>query len=185
MAFEKSAAAPATWGAAIDVPCMTVEPESYRWLADLMPTPGAQVVARAVVGEVGVVVGARGGSHGDRGGHSCRAVVATRGRSLPAATTTVIPSRISPITASSSIGEAEPPRLMFTTAGTPWRWSSMTQLMPSMMTQDGAEPLQSRALTGTMSTDFATPHLVPPIVPATCVPCPAQSWIPVPSPKSK
>ena len=45
-------------------------------------------------------------------------------------------------------------------------------------------PAQSSTFTGTIDTPFATPHVVPPIVPATWVPWPWQSFAPVPSPKS-
>src|ERR1043165_3222222 len=88
---------------------------------------------------------------------------------LPAATATVTPSATTACTAASSAADAGPPRLKLATAGTPAAWSAITQLSPAMTADVEVLPEQSKTLTGTRSTDLATPYVVPPIVPATCV----------------
>ena len=57
-------------------------------------------------------------------------------------------------------------------------------MIPATTSDVEPDPLQSSTFTGTIDTPFATPHVVPPIVPATWVPWPSQSFAPVPSPKS-
>ena len=77
--------------------------------------------------------------------------------SLPEATTTVTPSVIRFLTAASKSELAEPPRLRFATAGSPAWWFEITQLMPAMTEESDPDPWQSRTLTGTSVTLFATP----------------------------
>src|SRR5262245_1890652 len=74
-----------------------------------------------------------------------------------------------------------PPRLMFATAGCPARWLPVTQFTPAMTCAYVPEPLQLSTRTAVRLTDFATPYVVPPIVPDTCVPWPLQSSADPPS----
>ena len=76
-------------------------------------------------------------------------------------------------TAVSRLTLAGPPRLMFATAGL--IALAATQLIPAITWEFVPEPPQSRTRTATRVTLFATPTVLPPIVPATCVPCPWQS----------
>jgi ABC-type molybdate transport system permease subunit len=64
-------------------------------------------------------------------------------------------------------------RLIFTTAGL--AWLPVTQLTPAAIVEAVPLPEQSRARTAYSETFLATPYVLPPIVPATCVPCPLQS----------
>ena len=68
---------------------------------------------------------------------------------------------------------------MLATAGEPWFW--VTQSTPAMTPAFEPEPEQSRTRTAWSVTCFAMPYVVPPTVPATCVPCPLQSLVPFPS----
>ena len=72
---------------------------------------------------------------------------------------------------------APPPRLMLATAGCPAWWSPVTQSIPATTCEVRPLPRQSSTFTATRLTDLATPYLVPPMVPATCVPWPLQSSI--------
>ena len=65
---------------------------------------------------------------------------------------------------------------MLATAGAPAAWSAVTQSTPAITPLMVPEPLQSRTRTATRSTFLATPYVVPPTIPATCVPWPWQSW---------
>src|SRR5688500_11570547 len=69
---------------------------------------------------------------------------------------------------------------MFATAG--FTRLAVTQLMPLMTPDVDPDPLQLRTRTPRIRTAFATPHFVPPIVPATWVPWPLQSLPLRPSP---
>src|SRR4051812_35955374 len=64
---------------------------------------------------------------------------------------------------------------MLATAGWPAECCAVTQLMPAMTPELVPEPLQLRTRTATIDTLLATPQVLPPIVPATCVPWPLQS----------
>src|SRR5207253_9489863 len=92
---------------------------------------------------------------------------------LPAATVKTMPELTAPATASFSAFETPPPRERFATAGL--TAFCATQLTPAMTADVEPEPLQSSTRTATSDTPFATPYVEPPIVPATCVPCPLQS----------
>jgi hypothetical protein len=54
-------------------------------------------------------------------------------------------------------------------------WLYVTQSTAAMMVEYVPDPAQSRARTEYSVTPFATPTVVPPIVPAMCVLCPLQS----------
>ncbi len=101
-------------------------------------------------------------------------------KSLPAATVYGMPASIDLLTAlfSAPLGPLLP-RLMLATAST--GATSVTQSTPSITPAFEPEPPQSRTRTATRSTSLATPHFAPPTVPATCVPCPLQSFVPLPS----
>ena len=62
---------------------------------------------------------------------------------------------------------------MLATAG--GRACAVTQSMPAMIAEYDPLPPQSSTRTATSLTSLATPYVEPPIVPATCVPCPLQS----------
>ena len=72
-----------------------------------------------------------------------------------------------------------PPRLMFATAGL--TWFCVTQSTPAMTPAFEPEPEQLSTRTAWSVTCLATPYVVPPVVPATCVPWPLQSFVPLPS----
>ena len=57
----------------------------------------------------------------------------------------------------------------------------MTQSTPAMTPVVVPDPWQSRTRTACSVTCFARPYVVPPVVPATCVPWPLQSFVPFPS----
>ena len=76
--------------------------------------------------------------------------------SLPAATTTVILSAIAALTAESSAELAEPPRLIFITAGRDVWWLT-TQFSALMIVEVGVPPLQGKTRTGISVTCLATP----------------------------
>src|SRR3990172_5928497 len=92
---------------------------------------------------------------------------------FPAATTKVTPDAMALLTAASRVLEAPPPRLMFATAGS--TALAFTQLTPLMTPVVVPDPAQLRTRTATSATLLATPHVAPPTVPATWVPCPLQS----------
>ena len=68
---------------------------------------------------------------------------------------------------------------MFATAGLTWFW--VTQSTPAITPVVVPEPLQPRTRTAWIVASLATPYVVPPIVPATWVPWPLQSVVPLPS----
>jgi hypothetical protein len=70
---------------------------------------------------------------------------------------------------------------MFATA-LPFVWFAVTQSMPAMTPDHVPLPEQLRTRTATMFTLFATPYVEPPMLPATCVPWPLQSFPFRPSP---
>src|SRR2546423_11468023 len=90
-----------------------------------------------------------------------------------AATTYVTPEAIEARTASSSARSAGPPRLRLATAGL--TAFAVTQSIPAMICEYDPLPEQSSTRTPTNCTLLATPKVAPPMVPATCVPCPLQS----------
>ena len=100
---------------------------------------------------------------------------------LPAAATNVTPSAMTRAAAELTENEYPPPRLMFATAGVPAVWLATIQSRPAITPDQEPEPLHDSTRTGTISADFATPHVAPATVPATCVPCPWQSSVPTPS----
>jgi hypothetical protein len=91
----------------------------------------------------------------------------------------VTPAAIELTTAASSALETPPPRLMLATAGR--TRCAVTQSTPAITPDVVPEPLQESTRTGCSVTDLAIPYVVPPIVPATCVPCPLHSFVPWPS----
>ncbi len=166
-----SAATPATWGAAIDVPLIVAVAVSEECPADLMLDPGAnrsrhvpkfEKDERASVDVVAPTVSASG----VRPGESLHAFAFA----LPAASEYVTPSAIEVFTAWSSAEDGEPPRLMFATAGVPAAWLFVTQSIPAMTPEVVPLPLQSSTRTPTRRALLATPYVAPPTVPATCVP---------------
>ena len=179
---SSSAAAPATCGAAIEVPDSSSVAVSPVYQSETMSTPGAKRSthdprlendARRSSRSLAATVSAAGSRAGEESQASSS--------SLPAATATVTPSSIKPRIAASTFSPAGPLRLRFATAGVPLRWSRAAQSMPAITPEVSPPPSQSRVRTATSETAGATPYSVPPIVPATCVPCPAQSRVPRPS----
>ena len=63
---------------------------------------------------------------------------------------------------------------MLATAGL--TWSTRTRSMPAMMPLVAPLPEQSSTRTPRSEAPLATPYVAPPIVPATWVPWPLQSW---------
>ena len=175
-----SAATPATWGEAIDVPLIVFVALVPVYQADVMSEPGANTstqvpklekLDRASVRVVLPTVMALTA----RAGETLQAFWF----SLPAATTMVTPRETARWTASSVACEAPPPRLMLATAGA--TALAATQSMPATTPEFVPEPLQPRTRTGTTVARLATPYVVPATVPATWVPCPLQSVVPRPS----
>ena len=74
---------------------------------------------------------------------------------------------------------------MLATAGVPGAWSPATQSTPAITPEVEPLPLQSSTRTATRVTCLATPYVVPPTVPDTCVPWPLQSSALPPSTASK
>ena len=68
---------------------------------------------------------------------------------------------------------------MLATAGLVW--FCLTQSTPAMTPDVEPEPEQLSTRTAWRVTALATPYVVPPVVPATWVPCPWQSFVPCPS----
>ena len=100
---------------------------------------------------------------------------------LPAAMAYETPELIELLTAVSSAELAPPPRLMFATERPATRFD-VTQSTPAITPEFDPEPWQLRTRTACSVTCLATPYVVPPVVPATCVPWPLQSFVPCPSP---
>eukprot|EP00128_Syssomonas_multiformis_P010293 Colp12_sorted_trinity150504_noHs@10415 len=92
---------------------------------------------------------------------------------LPAATATGTPAPTIRETAALSDEEYPPPKLMLATAGR--TLLAVTQSIPATTPEYVPDPEQSRTLTATRLTFLATPYVMPPIVPDTCVPWPLQS----------
>ena len=120
---------------------------------------------------------------------STAATVSTRGSlagltvqasfdAFPAATTTVIPASTIARTPASSAGSIPPPRLRLATAGARPLRSCSTASIPLRISEVVPRPSQRNTLIGTIVTLLATPTLLPPMVPATCVPWPVQSVVP-------
>src|SRR5437762_5688892 len=94
---------------------------------------------------------------------------------LPAAMEYVMPAAMEFFTAVSTavLMNWSKPRLMFATAGF---WAlAVTQSMPPTTLASVPLPVQSSNFTATSWICLATPTLLPPMVPATWVPCPKQS----------
>src|SRR5688500_6501936 len=98
---------------------------------------------------------------------------------LPAASAYVTPELMELATALSSVVLTPPPRLMLATAGL--TALLVTQLTPAMTPAVVPLPVQLSTRTPTSRTALATPYVLPPTVPATCVPCPLQSTPPEPT----
>ena len=153
---SRSAAAPATWGVAIEVPLNTaVEPLSAF---EVMETPGAKRSTQDPVLEN------HARSSAASTAPTVRALVTRLGDRLqalppllPAATTTVTPSAMVARTASSTRSLGERPRLTLATAGALAAWLRMIQLSPLITPLAVPPPLQSRTRTGTSVTALATP----------------------------
>jgi len=179
---SSSAAAPATCGEAIDVPDSSSVAVSPVYQSETMSTPGANRSTHEPRLENEARLSSRPdaatvSAAGSRAGEDSQA----SSSSLPAATVTLTPSSISPRIAASTLPLAGPLRLRLATAGVPARWSRAAQSMPAMTPEVSPLPPQSSVRTATSATAGATPYAAPPIVPATCVPCPAQSFVPRPS----
>src|SRR6185369_15633809 len=168
-AASTSAAAPATCGAAIDVPLPTAIEMSDARPADMMDTPGAnrstqppwlENGARASALSLAATVNASGALAGEAPHASAL--------SLPAATAYVRPDAIDACTAPFSSSDAGPPMLMLTTAGR--AACVVTQSTAAMTSVYSPQPSQPNARSATTWTALATPVPAPPIVPATWVP---------------
>ena len=61
----------------------------------------------------------------------------------------------------------EPPRLKLATAGVPAAWLATAQSMPAITPDVAPDPEQLSTRIATSDTPLATPHVAPPIVPAT------------------
>ena len=100
---------------------------------------------------------------------------------FPAAIAYDTPALIELLTAVSSAELTPPPRLMFATEWPATRFD-VTQSTPAITPEFVPEPWQFSTRTACSVTCLATPYVVPPVVPATCVPWPLQSFVPCPSP---
>ena len=171
-AFLTTASAPATWGAAIDVPFRNAVAVSEEFQADLIIDPGAMMSTHeprfenaeneSPLAEAATVIAA--GSRAGEDEHASEA-------SFPAATATGMPASVARRTASSTAADVPPPRLMLITAGVV-PWSVIAQSIPAITPDTEPIPEQSRTRTGTTVAFFATPYTVPAARAATCVPCP-------------
>ena len=97
------------------------------------------------------------------------------GSPLPAAMEYVMPAAIELRTAVSISVLGSPPMLRLATAGL--TAFLVTQSMPAAIVASSPEPLHLMTRTATIWTFLSTPKLVPPIVPATCVPCPVPTFV--------
>ena len=88
-------------------------------------------------------------------------------RSLPAATTVVIPLSTNLVMAALNPALLEPPRLKLATAGVPAGWFAIVQLIALITPVVLPLPVQLRTRSGTIDAFFATPYWVPATVPAT------------------
>merc|ERR1719296_719658 len=88
---------------------------------------------------------------------------------LPAATTTTTPASVAaPIEAVEEGSAPRPPRLMLRTAGlAPF---TVIQSMAAICQERAPEPRSDNVLTACKDAVLATPNVVPPAVPAQCVP---------------
>ena len=87
---------------------------------------------------------------------------------FPAATATKTPAFARLLTAAFTLVEKPPPSDMFATAGL--MWFVRTQSTPAMIPLQVPEPEQFRTRTPRSNAPLATPYVLPPTVPATCVP---------------
>lgn len=168
---SNKAAAPATCGAAIEVPLSVAVAVSFVAKAEVIELPGAkrsthepqfEYDARTSLDVVAPTVTADTSLAGD--------AVQASAFALPAATTNVTPSATPRATASFMKFDLTPPRLMFATAGTPAAWFATIQSIPLMTPDMYPLPAQPRTRTGTSVAALATPYVAPAMVPATWVP---------------
>src|SRR5262245_19674482 len=173
--------APVTCGVAIEVPLIVFVAVSLVFQAEVIELPGAkrsrhvpklENEALASVLVVAPIVFAAATRAGE--------VVHASALELPAAIAYETPELIEVLTAVSSDVLAPPPRLMFATDGA--TWFEVTQSTPAITPEFVPEPWQLRTRTACKVTDLATPYVVPPVGPPTCVPWPLQSFVPFPSP---
>ncbi len=131
------AAAPATCGAAMEVPESVAVAVGLSIAADRIPTPGAKTStqgprfenqARWSSWPVAPTVIALGAPPGE--------VAQASAPSLPAAAATTTPSATSASTAASIAADSGPPRLRLATAGAPGACCWATQLMPAMTSEE-------------------------------------------------
>ena len=127
--------------------------------------PKFENVARASARSVAATVS----TSGTRPGDASHASVSV----FPAAATYVIPVSIDRRTAASSASDATDVALTVATAG--WIAFAVTQSMPASTCDTVPVPAQSSTRIDTSDTAGALPLVVPPIAPATSVPCRAQS----------
>src|SRR5205085_6022975 len=183
-----NAAAPHVCGVAIDVPLIVFVAVVDEYHDEVMCTPGAKMSTHVPVlahtGFVSVLsVALTVIAAAARAGDVVQASTALPAASpLPAATQKTTPALTAPVTASSRACDAPPPRDMLATAGL--MAFCATQFTPAITPAFVPEPEQLRTRTAMSETPFATPYVEPPTVPATCVPCPAQSMPFWPSPTS-
>src|SRR5262245_57066743 len=165
---------PATCGVAMEVPLIVLLSASPVFQDEVMLWPGAKMSthppkleneARASVLVVAPTVMASAARAGE--------VLHASLLSLPAAIAYTTPAATERRTASSSARSAPPPRLMLATAG--FVWLAVTQSMPATTPAVEPEPEQLNTRTAYSITFLATPKVLPPTVPATCVPWPLQS----------
>src|SRR5262245_58819585 len=169
-----SAAAPATCGEAIEVPLMVLVALVPVFQAEVMLSPGAKMSMQVPVlenqaRESTLLVAPTVMAAAARAGEKLHAST----ESLPAAIAYVTPALMERMTASSIAWFTSPPRLMLATAGG-WK-CAVTQSTPRTTPASVPEPWQSSTRTACSVTPFARPHVLPPTVPATCVPWPWQS----------
>jgi len=172
---NNKAAAPATWGQAMDVPLLDVTALLLETPADLMLTPGAKMsmqlpqllkLALASLLDVAATVMADGANAGEYWHASAF--------ELPAATTTVTPASVArSIAVPTKLCVPRPPKLALMTAGR--RPFCTIQSTARVHQENCPPPLLLRVLTPWIVTPLATPYWVPPTVPAQCVPCPCTS----------
>jgi hypothetical protein len=138
---NNTAATPATWGAAIEVPEMVFVAVELPIQDEVMAEPGAKMsrqvpvfekedLASVMVVEPTVIALAA------RAGEELQALALL----FPAATAITTPSLITFCTAASSAALAPPPRLMFATAGVPAVWWPTIQSSPAITPDHVPEP---------------------------------------------
>ena len=151
-----SAAAPATWGDAIEVPLMVFVAVFVLYQSDVMPTPGALMStqlpkfekdANPSLMSVAATVMAEDSLEGE--------LLQALAVLFPAATAKVTPALTALATAWLSVAENPPPRLMFAAAGR--TLFAATQSIPAITPDVVPDPEQFSTRTATRFTFFATP----------------------------